>query len=295
MGRSGSGKSFLEKALIEQYPHLFHKAISSTTRAPRDGEIDGVNYHFVDEEIFDELDLIQTTLFDSHHYGTTLSEYQTDHKYTILVVTPNSAKDLARAAKALLPGAHVINVYFNIGANVLRKNMLARGDTAEMIKDRLTNDNLDEQFVGSKLEAHLVIEDGMLNETLPETFMEWVEDETTAFYTHARDILENRIYAGDIIAYPVRQGSSMWMNKALVVDIEYKMYSWSTPDILRAVLKVISMSYDFVQDKPIPRKTQITRWDNSMVLPIARDHTFEDKKLTALVKLRTEMLYGEHA
>jgi guanylate kinase len=41
--------------LLTEYPERFQASISHTTRAPRLGEIDGVSYHFVSDEVFLEL------------------------------------------------------------------------------------------------------------------------------------------------------------------------------------------------------------------------------------------------
>ena len=48
---SGAGKSSLVKALLELDSHL-QVSVSHTTRAQRPGEVDGVNYHFVDVPTF---------------------------------------------------------------------------------------------------------------------------------------------------------------------------------------------------------------------------------------------------
>ena len=48
-GPSGTGKGTLIKMLMEQDPTLVF-SVSATTRAPREGEIDGVHYHFVSDE-----------------------------------------------------------------------------------------------------------------------------------------------------------------------------------------------------------------------------------------------------
>ena len=50
-GPSGVGKSTVLKALLEKRPDLYF-SVSFTTRAPREGEQDGVNYHFVTREEF---------------------------------------------------------------------------------------------------------------------------------------------------------------------------------------------------------------------------------------------------
>ena len=52
MGPSGAGKSTLVKHLIAVSPDNFAFSVSSTTRAPRDGEVDGIHYNFVSKEEF---------------------------------------------------------------------------------------------------------------------------------------------------------------------------------------------------------------------------------------------------
>jgi guanylate kinase len=51
---SGAGKTSLVKALVEQSDGI-EVSVSHTTRAPRPGEVDGVNYHFTDVEAFNAM------------------------------------------------------------------------------------------------------------------------------------------------------------------------------------------------------------------------------------------------
>ena len=53
-GPAGAGKTEIVKKLIERHPDV-KLSVSCTTRAPRPGEVNGVNYHFVTDERFDEL------------------------------------------------------------------------------------------------------------------------------------------------------------------------------------------------------------------------------------------------
>ena len=57
-GPSGSGKSSLMKELLSQIPDTYF-SISSTTRAPREGEVDGVNYHFISKDELSSLMIIK--------------------------------------------------------------------------------------------------------------------------------------------------------------------------------------------------------------------------------------------
>ena len=50
-GPSGAGKGTICKALLEKRDDLFI-SVSATTRSPRAGEVDGINYHFLTKEDF---------------------------------------------------------------------------------------------------------------------------------------------------------------------------------------------------------------------------------------------------
>ena len=53
-GPAGAGKTEIVKKLIERHPDV-KLSVSCTTRAPRPGEVNGVNYHFVSDERFTQL------------------------------------------------------------------------------------------------------------------------------------------------------------------------------------------------------------------------------------------------
>jgi guanylate kinase len=69
-GPSGTGKTTVCRLLVERDPQLVH-SVSHTTRAPRPGERDGVEYHFVSRERF--LELVAAGAFLEHaEYGGNL-------------------------------------------------------------------------------------------------------------------------------------------------------------------------------------------------------------------------------
>ena len=51
-GPSGVGKGTVRKALFNRTGHNLDYSVSMTTRAPREGEVDGVDYYFVSKEEF---------------------------------------------------------------------------------------------------------------------------------------------------------------------------------------------------------------------------------------------------
>jgi guanylate kinase len=76
-GPSGVGKGTLIKRLLERVPELA-LSVSATTRSPREGEEDGVDYHFLTEDEFQERrdagDFLEFASYSGNHYGTLNSE-----------------------------------------------------------------------------------------------------------------------------------------------------------------------------------------------------------------------------
>ena len=78
-GPSGVGKGTLIRALRERVPEL-ELSTSATTREPRPGEADGVDYHFLDPEEFDRRvragAFLEHAVYSGNRYGTLRSEVE---------------------------------------------------------------------------------------------------------------------------------------------------------------------------------------------------------------------------
>ena len=72
-GPSGVGKSSVIKEALRQAPNTW-LSVSATTRAPRPGEVDGVNYFYVSDEKFDQMiennQLLEWANYAGNRYGT---------------------------------------------------------------------------------------------------------------------------------------------------------------------------------------------------------------------------------
>ncbi|MDK2799891.1 MAG: guanylate kinase [Clostridiales bacterium] len=72
-GPSGAGKGTICKALVERNPNVF-LSVSATTRAPREGETEGINYYFKTTQQFKEMiakdELLEWAAFCNNYYGT---------------------------------------------------------------------------------------------------------------------------------------------------------------------------------------------------------------------------------
>lgn len=73
---SGTGKTSLVRNLVQRIANL-EVSVSYTTRAPRPSELEGINYHFVDECTFTQMikkgEFLEYATIFQHHYGTAKS------------------------------------------------------------------------------------------------------------------------------------------------------------------------------------------------------------------------------
>ncbi|MEE0968386.1 MAG: guanylate kinase, partial [Clostridia bacterium] len=76
-GPAGSGKGTVIKSLMEK-DSSFVYSVSATTRAPRPGELNGVNYHFISREEFEsrlsKSGMLEYTEYCGNYYGTPRKE-----------------------------------------------------------------------------------------------------------------------------------------------------------------------------------------------------------------------------
>ena len=138
---SGSGKSTLIQLLVTHIPRLFF-SISHTTRPPRAGEQEGVEYFFVSDERFQEM--IQKEMFlewamvHGYHYGTSrhmIELAQKEDKDVVLDVDIQGAAGLRR----MIPDATSIFI-MPPSYEILKERLVRRQkDTTEQIEHRLEN------------------------------------------------------------------------------------------------------------------------------------------------------------
>jgi len=75
-GPSGVGKGTVRKEIFDRPNHAFEYSVSATTREPRTGEVDGVDYHFISKEAFEEKiaqgQMLEYAQYVDNYYGTPL-------------------------------------------------------------------------------------------------------------------------------------------------------------------------------------------------------------------------------
>lgn len=138
-GPSGAGKGTVCKALMEQHPEVC-MSVSATTRKPRPGEADGVNYYFLEEEQFRSMienhEFIEWACFCQNYYGTPrkkVEELLEAEKDVILEIEVQGAIQV----KSKFPEAVFIFV-MPPSMEELEKRLKGRGTEApEVVAERL--------------------------------------------------------------------------------------------------------------------------------------------------------------
>ncbi len=127
-GPSGVGKGTLIRGLMERVPEL-ELSVSATTRAPRPGERDGVDYYFLTPEQFDAHvaagDFVEHAAYSGNRYGTLRSELTRRLEAGVPVVLELEVQG-ARQLRETLPDAVAVFIA-PPSVEALRARLLGRG------------------------------------------------------------------------------------------------------------------------------------------------------------------------
>ena len=160
-GPSGVGKGTLISKLLERVPGL-ELSISATTREPREGEVEGRDYHFLAPEEFDRRveaeDFLEFATYSGNRYGTLRSEVErrlgSGHS-VVLEIEVQGARQVRAAMR------ESVQVFIAPPQpDVLRERLEGRGaDSSEAIDARLA---VAEQELAAQDEfAHRVVNDDL--------------------------------------------------------------------------------------------------------------------------------------
>jgi guanylate kinase len=145
-GPAGSGKTTLCERMVAEAPG-FSRVVTTTTRAPRPGEVDGVHYHFLSPALFDAKVeagefLEWAWVHQKNRYGTLASSVLgplAEGRSLVINVDVQGVENFRMAARANpLLARHMATVFINVPLDELRKRMEKRGqDSDEEIAHRL--------------------------------------------------------------------------------------------------------------------------------------------------------------
>lgn len=140
VGRAASGKTTLKDTLVKELG--LRPEISYTTRHIREGEVDGIDYHFVTvyqfEQMIAEGKMLEYDKFNSNYYGTTLEEF---NECDVMIMTPAGIKHAERVRDICF----IISLYTPqpiILDRLAARHKVTSKDQMVAIRERIAADNL---------------------------------------------------------------------------------------------------------------------------------------------------------
>src|ERR1700736_2793787 len=138
-GPSGVGKGTLIRGLLPRVPEL-ELSVSATTRKPRPGERDGIDYHFLAPEQFEAHvaagDFLEHATYSGNRYGTLKGEVQRRLAAGRPVVLEIEVQG-ARQVREAMPDAVAVFIA-PPSRDALRARLIGRGtDSTEQVDERL--------------------------------------------------------------------------------------------------------------------------------------------------------------
>ncbi|MDE7121797.1 MAG: guanylate kinase [Oscillospiraceae bacterium] len=144
---SGCGKGTILGQILKDEKYYY--SVSATTRAPRQGEVDGVHYRFMPKERFEQLisenAFLEYAPYCEHYYGTLkqpITDALANGKHVILEIEVQGAMQI----RELLPDAKFIFIA-PPDLETLRQRLIARGtESEEVIAERIAQAEKELQY-----------------------------------------------------------------------------------------------------------------------------------------------------
>jgi guanylate kinase len=158
-GPSGVGKGTLIRELRGRVPGL-ELSVSATTREPREGEVDGRDYHFLDRDEFERRaaanEFLEHATYSGNRYGTLRSEVEGRFAEGHSVVLEIEVQG-ARQVRAAMPESVLVFIA-PPSPEALRERLEGRGtDSQDAIADRLRTAEL--ELAAQEEFQHVVVND----------------------------------------------------------------------------------------------------------------------------------------
>ncbi|AFM21580.1 MAG: guanylate kinase [Acetomicrobium flavidum] len=158
-GPSGAGKGTIRRELFKRLPDLIY-SVSCTTRPPREGEVNGVDYYFIDPEKFAEKqccgEFLEWAFVHGNYYGTPKDDvlkHLEEGRDVILEIDVQGAINI----KKVFPEAVLIFI-LPPSEEALKQRLISRGtENEESLMIRLNNAALEMKLVD--IYDHAIIND----------------------------------------------------------------------------------------------------------------------------------------
>lgn len=139
-GPSGAGKSTLQKRLMAELKDSFGFSVSHTTRQPREGEQNGVAYHFVTQEQMQQAiekgEFIEHATFAGNTYGTSIEAVRTVREKGLICILDIDVQGVKSIKQTDIQCNYIFVMPPTV--EVLEQRLKGRGsETPESLKKRL--------------------------------------------------------------------------------------------------------------------------------------------------------------
>ncbi|MDY0294283.1 MAG: guanylate kinase [Acholeplasmataceae bacterium] len=163
-GPSGVGKGTVRRALFQMPNHDLVYSVSMTTRAPRPGEVDGVDYYFVDKDTFlkriKDNKFLEWAEFVGNYYGTPRDKVEEQLDQGKEVVLEIEVEGALQVRKQMKDAVFIFLV--PPGKKALYERLKLRGtDTLEMIDKRMKK--AESEFLLAHKYDYIVVNDEVNN------------------------------------------------------------------------------------------------------------------------------------
>lgn len=134
VGRGGSGKDYLRKRLISRG---MTPSISYTSRPPREGEVEGVDYFYRPVEFFEspEQDFYELVVFNGWYYGTLRKQFDNDD---VFIMTPSGINHILPEDRS-----SCFIIYLNPPREIIQERLEQRNGMKDSVERRMLADDED--------------------------------------------------------------------------------------------------------------------------------------------------------
>jgi guanylate kinase len=138
-GAAASGKDFLRKKLESKN---FKYAVSYTTRPPREGEVHGRDYYFIDDNdaavMIERGEFYEHVMFNGWLYGTSVNQWAQTQDESVYIMTPTAVDGISPEDRK-----ECFIIYTDIHIDIRRKRLESRMMPGDSLERRIQADERD--------------------------------------------------------------------------------------------------------------------------------------------------------